>query len=70
VARALAVLSGRDFVIPDDVKRVAVPVLAHRLTLTVQAWTSGVSASEVVTELTAAVPGPPAVGVRERESAS
>lgn len=70
VARALAVLAGRDFVIPDDVKRVAVPVLAHRLTLTVQAWTSGVSATQVVLEVVSGVPGPPAVGVREREAAS
>ncbi|MCI0155620.1 MoxR family ATPase [Leifsonia shinshuensis] len=69
VARALAVLAGRDFVIPDDVKRVAVPVLAHRLTLTVQAWTSGVSASQVVLEVVSGVPGPPAIGMRERESA-
>ncbi|WP_314148896.1 MoxR family ATPase [uncultured Leifsonia sp.] len=68
VARALAVLSGRDFVIPDDVKRVAVPVLAHRLTLTVQAWTSGVSAAQVVTDVVGTVPGPPSVGAREREA--
>ncbi len=69
VARARAVLDGRDFVIPDDVKAVAVPVLAHRLTLTVQAWTSGVQASQVVEEVLATVPGPPAVGRREREDA-
>jgi MoxR-like ATPase len=69
VARALAVLAGRDFVIPDDVKRVAVPVLAHRLTLTVQAWTSGASASQVVREVVSSVPGPPVVGVRDRETA-
>jgi MoxR-like ATPase len=30
-AQALALLAGRDFVIPDDVKRLAIPVLAHRL---------------------------------------
>lgn len=66
VARALAVLAGRDFVIPDDIKRVAVPVLAHRLTLTVAAWTGGVSAAEVVTEVVASVPGPPAVATRTR----
>lgn len=66
VARVLAVLAGRDFVIPDDIKRVAVPVLAHRLTLTVAAWTGGVSAAEVVTEVVASVPGPPAVATRAR----
>ena len=31
--RALAAMEGRDFVLPDDVKRLAVPVLAHRLIL-------------------------------------
>jgi MoxR-like ATPase len=68
VARALAVLDGRDFVIPDDVKAVAVPVLAHRLTLTVQAWTGGVGAEQVVMEVVNSVAGPPAVGVAQRES--
>lgn len=62
VARARAVMAGRDFVIPDDVKAVAVPVLAHRLSLTVQAWTSGVQASQVVTEVVNSVPGPPSIG--------
>ena len=33
VARALAVLDGRGYVVPDDVKGIAVPALAHRLTL-------------------------------------
>lgn len=61
MARSLAVLRGRDFVIPDDVKDVAVSVLAHRLTLTVAAWTSGLSAVHIVTELVASVPGPPSV---------
>jgi MoxR-like ATPase len=37
VARALAVIAGRDFVVPEDIKRVTVPVLAHRLSLTTQA---------------------------------
>ena len=68
VARALAVLDGRDFVIPDDVKAVAGPVLEHRLTLTVQAWTSGVQASQVVAETVNSVAGPPAVGTRRRVS--
>ena len=48
LGRALAALDGRDFVRPDDIKRIAVPVLAHRLTLTPQAWAQGVSAAEVV----------------------
>ncbi|WP_158864340.1 AAA family ATPase [Leifsonia sp. AG29] len=62
VARALAVLDARSYVIPDDVKRAAVPVLAHRLTLTVQAWTTGVQPEDVVREVVNGVAGPPAVG--------
>ncbi len=61
VARALAVLSGRDFVTPEDVKSIAVSALAHRLTLTPQAWTGGLQPSAVVESLLAAVPGPAAV---------
>jgi MoxR-like ATPase len=62
LARAVAVLDGRDFVLPEDVKRVGVPVLAHRLTLTPTAWASAVRPEDVVTELLAAVPGPATVG--------
>jgi MoxR-like ATPase len=58
VARALAVLSGRDFVLPEDVKECAVPALAHRLTLRAETWSSGTTGVEVVTELLGAVPGP------------
>jgi MoxR-like ATPase len=61
VARALAVLSGRDFVTPEDVKSIAVSALAHRLTLTPQAWTGGLQPSAVVESLLAVVPGPAAV---------
>ncbi|GAA1735795.1 MoxR family ATPase [Isoptericola hypogeus] len=61
VSRAVAVLDGRDFVLPEDVKRVAVPVLAHRLTLTPTAWASAVRAEDVVRELLATVPGPATV---------
>ncbi|GAB2989890.1 AAA family ATPase [Saccharothrix stipae] len=58
VARALAVLDGRDFVLPEDVKECAVPALAHRLTLRPETWTSGVTGVEVVTELLGRVAGP------------
>ena len=60
VARALAVLSGRDFVTPEDVKSIAVSALAHRLTLTPQAWSGGLQPAAVVESLLAAVPGPAA----------
>ncbi|HVV17956.1 MAG TPA: MoxR family ATPase, partial [Pseudonocardiaceae bacterium] len=58
VARALAVLDGRDFVLPEDVKECAVAALAHRLTLRAETWTSGVTDVQVITELLGKVPGP------------
>jgi MoxR-like ATPase len=64
VARARAVIDGRDFVTPEDVKSVAVPVLAHRLSLTTQAWADGTRAADVVTAIVTSVAGPPAVGQR------
>jgi MoxR-like ATPase len=59
VARALAVIDGRDYVLPEDVKECALPALAHRLTLRPETWTSGVTAAQVVTELLGRVPTPP-----------
>ena len=58
VARSLAVLSGRDFVTPEDVKAVAVPALAHRLSLTPQAWATGTAPQGVVTDVLTRVAGP------------
>jgi MoxR-like ATPase len=46
--RALAALQGRDFVIPDDVKTLAVPVLRHRVVLSPSAEIEGVAADRVV----------------------
>jgi MoxR-like ATPase len=62
VARALAVMGGRDYVTPEDVKRIAVPVLAHRLSLTAQAWANGVDPAAIILDVADEVPGPPAVG--------
>jgi len=58
VARALAVLSGRDYVTPEDVKAIAVSALAHRLTLTPQSWATGLQPSDVIGTLLDQVPGP------------
>lgn len=58
VARALAVLDGRDYVTPEDVKAVAASALAHRLSLTPQAWAAGLAPEAVVAEVLAQVPGP------------
>jgi MoxR-like ATPase len=60
VSRARAVLAGRDFVTPEDVKEVAVSALAHRITLNPQTWASGLAAADVVATLLASVPGPAA----------
>ena len=58
-AKAAAALDGRPFVVPDDVQRLAVPVLAHRLLLTVEAHASHRSAEEVVRVLLEPDPGAP-----------
>ena len=63
LGRALAALDGRGFVRPDDIKRISVPVLAHRLTLTPQAWAQGIDAAQVVSGVVSRVPVPPTVGV-------
>ncbi len=57
-AQALAAISGRDYVIPDDIKRLAGPVLAHRLITNPQARLKGRSVVEIVDEVLAAVPVP------------
>jgi len=59
LSRSRAALSGRDFVIPDDVKSVAVPALAHRLTLRPELWVQRVSPEDVVKEVLESVPTPP-----------
>ncbi len=60
LARCKAVLSGRDFVTPDDVKAVAVPALAHRLMLKPELWVQRLSADDVVRDLLSTVPTPAA----------
>jgi MoxR-like ATPase len=50
-ARAFAVLAGRDFVIPDDVKFLALPVLRHRLTLSPSAEIEGLTADRILREV-------------------
>jgi MoxR-like ATPase len=58
LARCRAALSGRDFVVPDDVKAIAPSALAHRLVLRPELWVRRVSAEDVVRELLAGVPTP------------
>lgn len=58
LARGQAVLRGRDYVIPDDIKAVAVPALAHRITLRPELWVRKVSQEEVVARILTGVPVP------------
>ncbi|MBB3665049.1 MULTISPECIES: AAA family ATPase [Prauserella salsuginis group] len=57
-ARAQAALAGREFVVPDDLHAVAVPVLAHRLVLTTEALAARRSASDVIHTVLQRVPVP------------
>jgi MoxR-like ATPase len=57
-ARAFAAAEGRDFVIPDDVKSLARPVLSHRIIVTADAVMSGRSVDAVLNELLHEVPVP------------
>jgi len=58
VAKAMAAREGRDFVVPDDVKEAAVPVLRHRLVLRPEAELEGLDADRVVNEVLAATAVP------------
>lgn len=60
VARGLAVVRGRDYVQPEDIKRIGRAVLAHRLTLKPELWMSNITAASVVDELLASIPAPAA----------
>jgi MoxR-like ATPase len=58
LARAHAMVHGRDFVLPDDVKAVATAALAHRLLLKPELWVRGVQAEQIVRDLLEQTPVP------------
>lgn len=58
VARAVAAVAGRSYIVPEDIKLVADSVLTHRLTLTPGAWALGLEAADVVKGIVSQVPGP------------
>ncbi len=58
LSRARAALDGRDYVVPEDVKAVAVPALAHRITLKPEMWLRQMQPSTVVAEVLANTPAP------------
>jgi len=57
-AQALAALEGRDFVIPDDVKYVAEPILCHRVIVSSEARLRGRTAEQIIDKLIAGIPAP------------
>ena len=60
LSRGRAALQGRDFVIPEDVKAVAVPALSHRISLRPELWVQKVRAEDVVRDCLESVPAPAA----------
>ncbi len=58
LARARAARDGRDYVIPEDVKAVAVPALGHRLSLRPEMWVRRITGDDVVDQILADVPVP------------
>src|SRR5216117_84418 len=67
LSRCRAALSGRDYVIPEDVKAVAVPALSHRLTLRPELWVQRLRPDDIVRDLLDQVPTPKAETEPERE---
>jgi MoxR-like ATPase len=57
-ARAKAFLEGRDFVIPDDVGALAVPALAHRITLSAESELEGLGERKIIENILARIPAP------------
>ncbi|HVP04685.1 MAG TPA: MoxR family ATPase [Dehalococcoidia bacterium] len=64
LSQARALLEGRDYVLPDDVKTLVYPALAHRIILNAQARVKGVTTQQVVEDVVSRIPVP---GVRPKE---
>ena len=58
LSRARAVFHGRDYVIPDDVKEVAVPALVHRMIMKAESWVKGVNPRMAVDDILKTIPVP------------
>jgi len=56
--QALALIQGRDFVLPDDVKRLAMPVLGHRLILSTEAYLHDTSKESLIADILSSLPVP------------
>jgi len=57
-SQALAFIQGRDFVLPDDVKHLAAPVLGHRLILSTEAYLHNTSKEELIADILSTLPVP------------
>ena len=64
VSRSMALIHGRDFVVPDDVKMVAADVMSHRIILNIEDILEGVQPGSVVEEIVEQVPVPTELGTR------
>ncbi|MTE12368.1 AAA family ATPase [Nocardia aurantiaca] len=58
MARARALLHGRDYVVPEDVKALAIPAMAHRITLRPEMWVRRIRGEDVISELLRRLPVP------------
>ncbi|MGW4243036.1 AAA family ATPase [Nocardia sp. NPDC004722] len=58
MARARALLNNRDFVVPEDVKALAIPAMAHRITLRPEMWVRRIRGEDVIAELLRRLPVP------------
>ena len=58
LSKARALLSGRDYVVPDDVKDVAIPALCHRIILKTEYWFREVSTESIVEQILSQIPVP------------
>lgn len=67
-SRAAATLAGRDFVVPDDIKRVVEPVFTHRIVLTADASVRGTSRADVIDDVLSQVEVPAAGGTTQQRA--
>jgi MoxR-like ATPase len=66
LARARALLLGRDYVIPEDIKALATPAVAHRITLRPEMWVRKIQGSDIVEELLRRLPVPRTPGAPQK----
>jgi len=57
-SQALALIQGRDFVLPDDIKRLVLPVLGHRLILSTEAYLHNTTKEEIIADILSSLPVP------------